>query len=312
MMYRQQLVASLAELSDPKGNQALMDIARDKQGDINVRADVAQALINSKDPAQVTVAIDTLVEVLKAPQSFGVFGAVQALGKAGAPGTDAMVTFLKDPGTDVPRRVSVAESLNRLEMDPATQQKFITLLDDKTIDAGVRSAIARGVIGYQPFGFGSKPEKIEPHALDFLIVTFKNTADGDESRTKIASALAWTHDSKALAALNEVLNGGAEGLKKDATLGLASIHDARALDPMITLLNNSDTKTVWQYNNLVNTYTMDPSVADADKARAKKAVEAAAPKIKAAQEAQMAEAMKQYNASQKPVKPPSPPDKNDF
>jgi hypothetical protein len=169
------------------------------------------------------------------------------------------------------------------------------------------------VLGYKAFAFGSKPEKVDPRVLDFLIKAFKATADGDESRVKIASALAYSRESKALDTLNEALTGTNESLKKDAALGMASICDVRALDTMITLLANSDTKTVWQYNNLVSGYANDQTVAEADRAKAKKAVEAAAPKIKAAQEEQMAQAMKQFNGgNQKPVKPPAPPSKSDF
>jgi HEAT repeat protein len=311
MGYRQQLVACLVEMSDPHGNDALLELARDKQADINARSEVAQALVGSKNETQAKVALDTLMDVLKGQQMFGPFAAMNALNKAQPASTDALISFFKDTGVDAARRVSAAELLSGWEMDSATTDKFVALFDDKTIDAGVRSAVARGVSGYKPFMPG-KPEKVDGRVVNFLITAFKGTADGDDSRPKIANALANTRDEKALAALNEALTGTNEGLKKDATLGLASIHDPKALDPIITLLNNSDSKTVMQFNNLVSVYANDPTVAEADRAKAKKAMEAAAPKVKAFQEEQMAQAMKQFNNNQKPVKPPAPPSKSDF
>src|SRR5262249_39929987 len=132
VMYRQQLVACLAALSDPHGNEALLEIARDKNADVNARAEVAISLVNSKSDAQVKVGIDALIDVMKNPQ-FGPWQAMSGLSKAKG-GADAVIGFLKDNAVEAAKRAGAAELLSSWEMDTATTDKFVAMLDDKAID----------------------------------------------------------------------------------------------------------------------------------------------------------------------------------
>jgi HEAT repeat protein len=307
--YWPHLVRCLIELNDPQASGKLLEIARNKGGDPNIRSEIARALIYSADREQAKQAAAVLIDCLNAPGLVAPLFVVDTLAKTN--NVDAFIGFLKDAQAGVPERQRAACNLSWLKLDSTTRERFISLLDDKSIDRSVRVFVAEGLT--RIFNtVEARPQSSDPRVAAFLIKAFQGTQDGDPVRTGIARALAYTNDAKGLDTLAEALMSASETLRRDAAIGLGSARDARALDVLIALLDHSDSRTVADFYGYVDALSNAPTVSDEMRKKAKAAVVAALPKVRESESRTINEAMDRLSGNGKPEAPPPPPAKGDF
>lgn len=228
----QSLIASLNLPGDDKDVEREAAQALGKIGDPRAVGPLIEAMRMERDADTIAYALADLGEPSVAPL-IGLLsdsnpkvrgGAIKGLGMIGAPAVGPLIDASRSSDTDVSSGATGA--LYSIK-DCRAVEPLIEALNDENVDVRRSAAWALGEIG-------------DSYAIDPLLSAMKDDDDKNVSRNA-AISLGKLKDSRAaLEPLIEAIGSGDYWIRLDAIRALGNSGDARAIDPLIKLLNDAD------------------------------------------------------------------------
>jgi len=214
---RERAARRLGRIKDPRAVEPLIESLKDKNS--KVRANVAEALGKLKDPR----AVEPLIEGLKLTNDiFYENAAVKALANIDKPAMEQLIKALKDKTNNWTVRNASAKAIGIIG-DPKGVELLIGMLKEEKI-LGCVEGLART----------KNPLAVEP------LIEELNYQNSSYFREKVAKALGWIADPRAVESLIKSLKDKNYEVRERAAEALGRIKDPRAVKPLIKTLKTRD------------------------------------------------------------------------